>query len=226
MVRTTKIEIALLLPAVADTRDACIRRLSDLLTARHGIDKAHLAGNSSESVGQLCIHYDPDQLTVGEVRELAMRAGAQLDKRYGHLLLNSETMHARQAATLESRAKQVSFSPAGILRIEFDREILTANDIRRELRTIGVRLIDEPMAPITESHDHEHEHSHGGPLGERWELAFVSICGCLLFAGWTISTFTNANSWLPWCLYLVSVGISPFERRSKVSLPAGLKLIC
>lgn len=210
MVRTTKIEIALLLPAVADTRDACIRRLSDLLTARHGIDKAHLAGNSSESVGQLCIHYDPDQLTVGEVRELAMRAGAQLDKRYGHLLLNSETMHARQAATLESRAKQiegileVSFSPAGILRIEFDREILTANDIRRELRTIGVRLIDEPMAPITESHDHEHEHSHGGPLGERWELAFVSICGCLLFAGWTISTFTNANSWLPWCLYLAA----------------------
>jgi Cd2+/Zn2+-exporting ATPase len=184
--------------------------LSHLLTARHGIDKAHLAGKSSESVGQLCIHYDPDQLTVGEVRELAMRAGAQLDKRYGHLLLNSETMHARQAATLESRAKQiegileVSFSPAGILRIEFDREILKANDIRRELRTIGVRLIDEPMAPITESHDHKHEHSHGGPLGEPWELAFVSICGCLLFAGWTISTFTNANSWLPWCLYLAA----------------------
>ena len=221
MVRTTKIEIALLLPAVADTRDACIRRLSDLLTARHGIDKAHLAGNSSESVGQLCIHYDPDQLTVGEVRELAMRAGAQLDKQYGHLLLNSETMHARQAATLESRAKQiegileVSFSPAGILRIEFDREILTANDIRRELRTIGVRLTDEPVAAVdvgrsaaiakaTESHDHEHEHSHGGPLGEQRELAFVSICGCLLFAGWTISTFTNANSWLPWCLYLAA----------------------
>ena len=89
MVETTKIEIALLLPAVADARDACIRRLSDLLTARHGIDKAHLAGNSSEGVGQLCIHYDPAQLNLGQVRELAMRAGAELDKQYGHLLLNS-----------------------------------------------------------------------------------------------------------------------------------------
>lgn len=221
MVETTKIEIALLLPAVADARDACIRRLSDLLTARHGIDKAHLAGNSSEGVGQLCIHYDPAQLNLGQVRELAMRAGAELDKQYGHLLLNSETMHARQAATFESRAKQiegildVSFSPTGVLRIEFDREKLKAIDIRGRLRNIGVRFIDEPVAAVdhgksaataeaTESHDHKHPHSHGSLLGEQWELAFVSVCGCLLFAGWTISTFTNANSWLPWCLYLAA----------------------
>lgn len=221
MVEKTKIEIALLLPAVADARDACIRRLSDLLTAKHGIDKVHLTGNSSEDVGQLCIHYDPAQLPLGQVRELATRAGADLDKRYGHLLLNSETMHARQAAALESRAKQiegileVSFSPAGILRIEFDREVLETDEILRKLRNIRVRLTDEPVAAVdvgrsaaiakaTESHDHEHEHSHGGPLGEQRELAFVSICGCLLFAGWTISTFTNANSWLPWCLYLAA----------------------
>ena len=221
MVKTAKIEIAIILPAVADTRDACIRRLSNLLTAKHGIEKAHLADNSSKGVGQLCIHYDPTQLTLGQVRELATRAGAELDKRYGHLLLNSETMHARQAATLELGAKQiegildVSFAPTGVLRIEFDREVLKAIDIHRKLRNIGVRLIDEPVAAVdvarsaaiakaTESHDHKHEHSHGGPLGEQWEITFVSICGCLLLAGWTISTFTNANSWLPWCLYLAA----------------------
>ncbi len=38
----TRIEIALLLPAVPDARDACVQRLGDLLRANDGIEAAHL----------------------------------------------------------------------------------------------------------------------------------------------------------------------------------------
>ena len=119
MTEKTKLDIALLLPAVPDARDACIRRLGDILTAKKGIETAHLVDTSQGGVSQICVHFDPDQLSIGEVRELAIRAGAELDQQFGHLLLNSQTMYARQASSFEARAKEIrgildaAISPTG-----------------------------------------------------------------------------------------------------------------
>ena len=74
MTEKTKLDIALLLPAVPDARDACVRRLGDILTAKKGIETAHLVDASPGGVNQICIHFDPKQLSFGEVRELAIRA--------------------------------------------------------------------------------------------------------------------------------------------------------
>ena len=97
MTKKTRIEITLLLPTVPNARDACVTRLGDLLRVKEGIEAAHVPDMPGKEPGQICIHYDPDQLSIGEVRELARRAGAELDKRFGHLLLKSEPMHARRA---------------------------------------------------------------------------------------------------------------------------------
>ena len=78
MTEKTRIEIALLLPAVPDARDACVQRLGDLLRANEGIEAAHLPDVDGKEPGQICIHYDPGRLSIGEVRELAQRAGAEL----------------------------------------------------------------------------------------------------------------------------------------------------
>ena len=77
MTEMTKLDIALLLPAVPDARDACVRRLGDILTAKKGIETAHLVDTSQGGVSQICVHFDPDQLSIGEVRELALTSGIQ-----------------------------------------------------------------------------------------------------------------------------------------------------
>ena len=218
MTKKTKLDIALILPAVPDARDACVRRLGDILTAKKGIETAHLVDTSRGGVSQICIHFDPDQLSIGEVRELAIRAGAELDQQFGHLLLNSQTMYARQASSFEARAKEIpgildaAVSPTGLLKIEFDRKLTNEDSIRAALRKIGVPLTDAPVAavegdrsgrkPKTPAEAHEHE--HGGWLGERAELLFAGICGVLLVTGWLVSTFASTSPWVPWSLYLAA----------------------
>jgi Cd2+/Zn2+-exporting ATPase len=220
MTEKTKLDIALMLPAVPDARDACVRRLGDILTAKKGIETAHLVDTSLDGVNQICIHFDPDQLSIGEVRELAIRAGAELDQQFGHLLLNSQTMYARQASSFEARAKEIpgildaAVSPTGLLKIEFDRKVTNEDSIRAALRKIGVPLTDAPVAavegdrpetkPKTPAEAHEHEHEHGGWLGEQAELLFAGICGILLVTGWLVSTLASTSPWVPWSLYLAA----------------------
>ena len=218
MTKKTRIEIALLLPAVPDAHDACVQRLGDLLRANDGIEAAHLPDMNGKEPGQICIHYDPERLSIGEVRDLARRAGAKLDKRFGHLLLMSEPMHARQARTVESRATQIAgvleaaASPVGLLRIEFDREVAGEDAIRAAVQKIGVRILDvqkertpaEPSEAERKPAGREHEHAHGGLFGERTELVFAVLCGGLLLIGWLLSALTSITPWVPWSLYLAA----------------------
>ena len=148
MTKKARIEIALLLPAVPDARDACVQRLGDLLSAHEGIETAYVDDSDGDELGQICIHYDPEQLSMGEVRDLAHRAGVELEQRFGHLLLNTEPMYAGQARMVESAAKQISgvteatTSGAGVLRIEFDRQTTDEDTIKVAARKLGVQIIE------------------------------------------------------------------------------------
>ncbi|MDO9598191.1 MAG: heavy metal translocating P-type ATPase [Azoarcus sp.] len=216
MAEKTRIEIALLLPEVPDVRDTCIQRLGDLLSAEEGIEATHLPDMKDKGPDQICIHYDPARLSIGEVRDLAHRAGAELDKRFGHLLLKSEPMHARQARTIETRVRQIAgvleaaASPAGVLRIEFDRQAADEETIRAGVQQIGVRTNEKAKAR-TQSEPSQaggkpaaKEHKHGGLFGERTELVFAALCGGLLLIGWLLSALTSITSWVPWSLYLAA----------------------
>ncbi|MBX9787781.1 MAG: heavy metal translocating P-type ATPase [Pirellulales bacterium] len=218
MTNKTQIEIGVLLPAVPDARDACVQRLADLLKAKDGIEAAHLAEKKDQGSDQICIHYDPARLSIGQVRDLARRAGMELDKRFGHLLLTSEPMHARQARTVEARARKIAgvleaaASPAGVLRIEFDRQAIDEAAVRASVQQIGVRILEQPerrpQAKPSETGvkpaGKEPEHEHGGLLGEKTELIFAAICGALLLVGWLLAALTSISSWVPWSLYLAA----------------------
>ena len=224
MTEKTRIEVTLVLPALADARDACVERLAVLLKAREGIEEVHAADADGGSKDQICIHYDPERLSIGEVRALAQRAGVELDKRYGHLLLKSEPMHARLARTVESRARQIAgvldavASPAGVLRIEFDRQIAEEAALRIEVQKIGVRNIqvDKQATPANatpakatdtcgtkDGKEHDHDHEHGGIFGENTELIFAAICGGLLLIGWLLS-WSSVSTWIPFGCYLAA----------------------
>lgn len=218
MTAKIRFEIALLLPAVPDARDACVQRLGELLKANDGIEAAHIPGKNGKQPEQICIHFDPDRLSIGDVRELAHRAGVELEKRFGHLLFKTEPMHARQSRMVESRARQIAgvleaaTSAVGVLRIEFDRQATDEAAIRVAVQKIGVRVLDERQRPMPvempaverKPSSKELKLAKGRLFGERTELVLAAVCGGLLLCGWLLSVLTAITPWVPWSLYLAS----------------------
>ena len=80
--KRVRIELPILLPEIPDARDACVRRLQELLNQRRGITKTHVVEDGSAAL--LCLHYDPAVITLDHVEQLAQVAGAEVRERYGH----------------------------------------------------------------------------------------------------------------------------------------------
>ena len=100
MSNKSRFDIQLLLPDVRDEHDACASRLSELIVANEGSEKAHVHYGNGENHGEFCVHFDPKKITLNQVRSLVAIAGAELDSRYGHLLLKTSPMYARRARTI------------------------------------------------------------------------------------------------------------------------------
>ena len=75
-----RLDLPLVLSGVDDAEDRCVTRLTDTLSGRPGIEEAHIVGGDGESP-QLCVHYNPNEITLGRVRELVQSVGAQLGAR-------------------------------------------------------------------------------------------------------------------------------------------------
>lgn len=216
MTKKTRIEISLLLPAVPDARDGCLRRLEDRLKATDGIDAAHVPDTKDGGPAEICIHYDSDLISIGQVRELAKRAGIELEKRFGHLLLQTEPMHVRKARTVEMGIRKIpgvleaAVAATGELRIEFDRTIVDEATIRAGSGKLGLEITEERQAPPSstaaergegDAKDHHHEQ---GAFGERTELIFALACGALLLTGWLLSVLIGVTWWIAWGLYVAA----------------------
>lgn len=189
---TTKLELDLdiLLPEVAHEGDRCVQRLRDLLEAKTGVDATHWVELPAGGPSRLCVHVDPTKFSVQEVRQLAHRAGAQLQAKYGHVLFTLPSLNARRARRIRSQLSnltgvlEAAVAPDGVIRLEFDRDqtdeatlLAKSNDL------IGV--VAEP----------EHAgHAHGGVFGNNTELIFVGLCGITLLSGWLFQSFTDAPS--------------------------------
>lgn len=201
--KKTSIELPELLSNVPDHRDHCVQRLIALLEAKPGIDQVHVKLNAGEPL--ICIHYDPEQQSLQRVRELAESAGAGLTQRFGHALMTAEPMHARVAQRLGEELRAIAgvleaeVAPSGTARIEFDRDILSDEDLLDRLRRLGFREAERTStsghaASSKDGHDHDHEesgdkdhgHAHGGLFGPNSELIFSLLCGALVLIGWLL----------------------------------------
>lgn len=197
MTDRTLMELTILLPDVQSDRDKCVERLVDALNARAGVDAAHVLERDTDAPGTLCIHYDPDRLSLQEARTLAERSGMQLSERYGHLWAEVEPMQPRQARRLSDKLMRQSgileahVSADGAVRIEFDRDVLDEAQARDVFRAqMGKR------SAIDETHVHAPAHGH------RTEMVFVALCGITLLTGWSLDTFSDAPAWLAQSLFI------------------------
>lgn len=164
MTEKLRLDIPVVLPEIADVADACVARLTADLEARGGVEKVHVLGPDGEQPAQLCLHFDPDKLSLARVREIAGAAGAQITARFGHLTWNvSGIGHERRARTVAEKLRSLSgvmeaaASSAGVVRVEFDRNGTSEGEVLRALRSLGVERTTRPATTTVTQTDLEHQ---------------------------------------------------------------------
>ena len=181
----TRIDLDILLPEIPNEKDRCVERLINILEGRKGIEKVHLKSGKEQNKAQLCFHYDPDNISIDWIQNLAKKAGAEFTEKFGHLLIQVEGIRqTRHARIVEKRLKsvkgitEVSVSGTGMISAEFDHHQTDSKTITKAVTAIGLKVIhiEDGHEPIHEQeadkdkmHDHqqdeEHEqkdHSHEG----------------------------------------------------------------
>lgn len=174
MAEKLELDLSLVLPDVPDERDACIGRLTELLQAE-GLEKIHLVHEDGSA--RLCLHYDPQQFSVGRVRELAQASGARIGNRFHHESLRIDGMDCPTCATVIEHALQrtdgvleasVSYA-AERLRLEYDSEKIKRAAIVQRVQALGYSVLEEGR--------------EAGWFAEHRELIFSGAAGLLLLAG-------------------------------------------
>ncbi len=199
-----KLDLGILLPDAPGEADACVGRLISDLSGRDGIGQAHVVPASGEHPAQLCIHYDPSVASLARVQEIARSAGAKLTERFGHVLWDvgglQDERRARTVTDLLSRlpgVMEADASPAGPVRVEFDRTATSEAALRSALDGMGGSARGGTPQQAAEA-----EHEHGGPFGANSELIFALLSGALLIAGYAASWLPAVPAWLPVALYV------------------------
>lgn len=196
-----KINLSLLLPEIPSEYDACVDRIITLLKGRKGIEQVHIVPAKADLPAQLCFHYEPSIISIAEIEDLATKAGAEITRKYGHLVIEAKGVwqprHARVLEVGVNRIKGVlnaSVSGTGFIQLEFDKQLTTEKEVLGALTKLGIKLenvesLAHEQEQIHEEEKGEHEHEHGGVFGERTELIFAITCGSLLTVGFSLHFF-------------------------------------
>ena len=198
-----RIELPILLPEIPDARDACVRRLQALLSQRRGITKTHVVEDGGAAL--LCLHYDPDVITLDNVEQLAQAAGAEVRERYGHQVVSIRAVAAEDAGRrIEDTLMAVngvvtaSANLAGqVVRIEYERARFRPEDADRALRAAGFTPVSEPE--VLRSW-----------YARNSELAWSLVAGALLLAGFARAR-SGVDSSLVIPIFLGSYAFGAFD---------------
>ena len=225
--KSIRLDLPLILPEIGDLQDACIGRLIVLLEGRDGVARVHVTragttdrepGAEPQAVGeaQLCLHYDPERLTLTQITALGKAAGAEITDRFGHAeipfhLVGTEDDGRRVESGLSAlpgvTAASVSLA-AQVARVEYDRRRIDRPAIEERLRTSGAK-------PATGPEPAEPEAAAGaGWYGRNRELAWSLAAGMLTAAGWAAGRFFGAP---PAVSIALCVGAYIFGARDNVA---------
>jgi Cd2+/Zn2+-exporting ATPase len=185
------LDIPLLLPGVTDDQDACLNRLEAALQNQKGIQRAHVERDKTPI--DLCLHYDPDRVSLAEVKRLAERAGARIANRYHHALLPIENMDCSDCVLVIEHsvgrmdgvlAVNVNYATQQ-MRVEYDKQQTDQAAIEQRVRSLGY---DIPVDGLRKTYR------------ENRELIFSLLSGLLLLMGWLGETFFGLA-------HVVSIGL-------------------
>jgi Cd2+/Zn2+-exporting ATPase len=193
--KTLQLEIPLLLPGVENEQDQCVERLLERIKGHRGIARAHVEQQNGQAC--FCLHYDPDLVSLSQVRRLVEEAGAAVADRYRHESMKIADMDCPDCATsiehILGRVNgiltvSVSYA-AEKMRVEYDSTLITHDKIVRHLRTLGYEV------EIAEAK---------GWLRQNWELVLALLAGFFLVAGFFGEMFMGLPRTVAIGLYLLA----------------------
>lgn len=191
--KTIELDIPLLLPGVQDEKDECLNRLETSFQNHKGILRAHLERDKTPV--DLCLHYDPNLLTLPEVKRLAERAGAQIVNRFHHASMPIEGMDCSDCSLVVEHsvgrmdgvlAVNVNY-PAEKMWVEFDTRKVSRSAIEKRVRSLGYEV---PVEGVWNWYKANRE------------LIFSLTAGLLLLIGWLGGTFFGLPAPVAIALYI------------------------
>jgi Cd2+/Zn2+-exporting ATPase len=220
-----KIELKLLLPDVPDARDACVRRVEELIGRENGIERVHVVepGGKGEDdadarAPSLCLHYDAERVSMAQVERLARAAGAAVTKQFGHATIPVRVVGAEDAGrtieqTLCGLPGVLSASvnqAAGQARVEFDRTKIDQPRIEATINEMGyaVGKTDAKHAP-GDGHDHDDETKSW--YARNRELVWSLIAIALLIVGFTGERWFGLPRGAAIAVYVASYAFGAFD---------------
>ncbi len=216
---SVSLDIPLLLPGVEDGDDECLPVLEGRLGACKGIAYAHVKQNGGPP--QLCIHYDPNLVSLTAVQRLAKETGNELAARYRHeripfsgMITADEAPGLAQALrTLPGMVHaQVNYA-AGLAYVAYDTEVIDQCAIERALSKLGYRIVapESGVLPTEDAVGADACCAEPAPpsymptwIQENWRLLLVSLAGICFLAGWLGETFFGLPQNAATFLYLLS----------------------
>ena len=180
MTEKVQLNLALVVPSM-DSADNCLTLLTDRLRQRKGIEDAHVVQDNGTP--QLCLHFDPNRISLGQVERLARDTGASIGDRYRHEELRFSGLDAADSADV--LAQELARLPgmvhanvnyaAGLVFVAYDSTVLQRSSIEQTVRRMGARLsagapAQEDAVTTRDAEDAEHipadedhaEHAHEG----------------------------------------------------------------
>lgn len=249
MTPSTQLDLSILLPKL-DADDECVNILTTKLAQQRGIEKAHIVRENGDA--KLCLHYDPNLISLATVQRVAHEAGAEINQRYRHEQISFTGMHSADATpNLERQLKQlkgmihasVSYA-AGVIFVAYDSEVLQRETIERTIRGMGVAVTTAtvPSQKSEGDHDHEHEgdhdheheagghgHDHGSApaflphwMQERWTLILVGLAAVFFLTGWLGERFLGFTPLVANVFYILAYLAGGFDVATH-ALPALFK---
>ncbi len=158
MIERLKLEIPVLLPDNGQCPN-CVQRLQLALHPHQGIARVHL--DEGSDLARLCLHYDPDLISLAHVERMARQEGITVQQRYRHRALWIEGMDCADCARKVERSvgrlegvlhAAVDFASA-TMRVEYDVEQLTQADIVQRIRRLGYDVRDQQAGASSDEPD-------------------------------------------------------------------------
>ena len=145
-----------------DDCEHCLDELQKVLSLRAGISKVHLTSDPPK----LCLHFDPNLVTVSAVERMARDVGGELQGRFRHQRLRILKTHSadlagaleRQLAEIKGVLHASVNLATSIVSVAYDSDDLNVEQIEKVLRRSGVET--ERFSPCGGLCDHDHDHEH------------------------------------------------------------------
>ncbi len=194
--KSIQLELPILLPGVDAQDDACVGRLETALQNQKGLQRTHVKREGATAA--LCVHYDPDQISLADVQRLAERAGAEIVNRFHHRLLVIDGMDCSDCAKVVEHAigrmpgvlaVTVNY-PLGKMRVEYDTQQISRAEIERRVRGLGYSV---PATGLRKQ------------VQENREVIFSLLAGLSVGVGWVGETFLGLPAVVAWGFYVVAM---------------------